>query len=330
MISRSRRKLVIGLVLLASLILLKSPRVSAQSSAFVSIEPNSATLDMGESARIELTIQQASQVFGFEIQLNFDPRIIQMVDQDADSDGVQVSDGDFFDVEQGFIAANRVDNETGVMLYAITLLAPATPVNGDGILLSFEMEPIAVGRSNLTLSSVLLASTDGESLPVNLDSGEVEVVGAPGDTPLPSFTPTNSPTATLEQTPSPTFTATSSSTATLEESPTTLPTNTAVETLIPSSPTFTVQPDSTQEIPTIITMTFPSPLPNTPVSEGTPTVELVASTTLTPTGVMPGETDEPGGKISWEILVATALIILLIAIQIGRYYWKRGTNGDQS
>jgi hypothetical protein len=305
------------LTLLTALILYPAHRILAQASAQVSIEPSFLQIRTGETAALTLELHNASQVFGFEAQLSFDPDILQMVDQDPGTDGIQVAHGSFFPIEQGFLVANRVDNDTGQILYAFTLLAPAAPLEGQGSLLSFEFEAISPGHTSLNLDTVILASIDGKPLPASLQDGEVIVVNPSGDRATPT---------------------------TLSSSPTNSPTQTRVPSMTPVLPTLTLTHSETRETPNPNTAepagktaTTSSP---TPVAWAAGGDEQIQAMDQDSDADLQGATHpdlepetrpaESGWQPSWEILIAVLLVLALVILQLVRYVWFREKRNGQS
>ena len=64
---------------------------------------------------------------------------------------LQILAGDFLALDEGFVAANEANNETGQLSYALTLLAPAEPASGSGTLVEFEVEALETGSIDLLL-----------------------------------------------------------------------------------------------------------------------------------------------------------------------------------
>ena len=189
-------KPAVWLVVLLCLVSLPVRSIRAQAETTLLIEPATASLAPGRGGRIALVINEASDVYGFEVRIQFDPAVVQVVDQDPDRSGIQVAAGDFFDLNEGFLIANQADNGRGEISYAFTLLAPATPVEGSGVLLSFEIQAASAGQSQVNLESAILSSADGLSLPFSAQGGQVIVVGEGEETPTdlpPSSTPAGTP-----------------------------------------------------------------------------------------------------------------------------------------
>jgi len=152
--------------------------ILAQTPAVVIIQPASMSITPGQSVEFVIAIEQASELFGFELKLDFDPSLIQVDDMDPELAGVQVELVGILGQRQGFTVVNQVDNQKGTLDYAMTLLAPAKPVSGASPLLSISARAIAPGDSPLSLS-VLLASKDGLPLSVETFDGTLSVSNSP-------------------------------------------------------------------------------------------------------------------------------------------------------
>ena len=206
-----------GFALLCLAIILQSTgQLQAQDSAVVLLEPQTLTLDKGQVDSVVVRIEGAADVYGVQIELSFDAGKIKVLDVDEAKSGVQVLAGDFLALDEGFVVANEVDNESGHLSYALTLLAPAEPASGSGTLVEFKVEALETGSSNLLFGTVILASPEGAQLPVQLPDDPVK----DGND--------NEPKATATETAQPAAQAT-------EDSPVTT-TPTAENILTPSSP----------------------------------------------------------------------------------------------
>jgi len=178
----------------------------AQGPAVVYLDPAEVTLSPGETVGFTVLIKEVVDLFGVEVHLAYDPAVVQLIDAGEAMPGVQIIPGKFLDPDEGFLVANTADNGNGELDYALTLLAPAEAVSGTGLILAFELRAIANGSSPLTLS-VILASADGASLPVTVESGRVTVSDEQAGGPPPTLAP--EPTAPQATPTSSTATASS-------------------------------------------------------------------------------------------------------------------------
>jgi hypothetical protein len=336
-------KPAVWLVVLLCLVSLPVRSIRAQAETTLRMEPATASLAPGTGVRIDLVINEASDVYGFQVRIQFDPSVVQVVDQDPDRPGIQVTAGDFFDLNEGFLIANQADNGRGEITYAFTLLAPATPVEGTGVILSFEMQAAAAGQSQVNLESAILSSADGLSLPFSAQEGQVIVVGEGEETPTelpPSSTPAGTPPGGEPTATSPPVTPTKTPTEGVPTSTpaSVTPTETPGEARPTSGDTATNPPPATAAAEYTGTAAPASPSP-TSLSTREPTSTVMAlgtgQTSPPPTrtslavptarATASPEEEQPGAGFGAGWLWAVSLLFLLIAgLVIGYFLRTRG------
>jgi LysM repeat protein len=233
---------------------------AAQSEAVIRLEPATPQLNVGDTAIIEIRVDNVVNLFAADAQLQFNPAVLQVQDADAGREGVQIQPGNF--PIPDFVITNVVTNTSGIINYAATDLAPLEPVSGSGTLARITFQAIAPGESEVTFSAFGLIGDNGQALPATSQAGRITVgqgpTSTPTNTPLPgqetaTFTPIPiplTPTATPLFTPTPTATPILA-TATPSPTPTPTPTNTplAPQVVIPPGATvglcYRVQPGDT-------------------------------------------------------------------------------------
>jgi len=265
---------------------------SAQTQTLVYLEPSALTLAPGDTSVVHVHIDNAEDLYGFEVHLEFDPTLIQVTDSNQDTPGVQIDHGDVFNVDKSFVVFNRVDNEQGTIIYAITQLAPSEPVTGNGILLSLTVQATSLGISELTLSSVILASEAGESLPVESQNGQITVAQETDETATPIATATSAPP-----------TATATPTVEIQPTATATPQNTPTTEMEDIAPTATLAATATKQS---------APVAETNELAQTPTATIQTAPTSTlqeansrsevePTNINKDDNNVPGGLIGLSI-----------------------------
>ena len=265
---RSRLRTVVIWVMLISLCLsmLQLPVASALA-VVVSLDPLSTTLALGDPPfSVDVTIAGVTGLGAVDLQLAFDPGVLQVVDADPATPGtVEIVDGDIF---TGTLpASNTVDNTTGIITYQITGISSFT---GDGVIATIIFTPTAVGTSPLTFTTLNLMDLFANPIAYQapLDTGSYTVTEAP--TATPTSTPTHTPTATATHTPEVTITP-PTETPTPTATRTSTPTSTATRTATPTT-TYTPTPEGTITPPT-----------STPTATSTPTSGPTATATATNT-----------------------------------------------
>jgi LysM repeat protein len=141
---------------------------------------------------VAIRVENVTNLYGVQINLSFDPALLQVVDADPVMAGVQVELGPFLNPDH--IAVNEVNPSTGFIDFAYSSMAP-TPVSGSGVVATITFQGVAPGTSSLTFNQILLADIDGNPIPITQENGQVTVGGA-APTPIPTGTPAPQPTPT--------------------------------------------------------------------------------------------------------------------------------------
>lgn len=172
-------------MLLVCLFLALNPlRAFAQSPAetIVRLIPEETRLQVGEAAELVVEVLGAQGLYGFDLQLTFDPHILEVVDADAVKDGVQVQQGDFLD--PGFIARNEADNQHGGVWFAMTQLNPSEAKSGDGALIVIQFRSTgSPGEVLIEFAHIQLANRDGVEIPATAKPARLTVIPSPGNNP---------------------------------------------------------------------------------------------------------------------------------------------------
>ncbi len=234
-----------------------SPPEGAQTTTVVRLQPATSPLPVGETTTVDLVVENVTDLYAVEVQIQFAPSILQVQDADPGQEGVQISPGDLLSPD--FVVTNMADNTTGLISYTLTQVAPAEPVTGSGTLARFEVQGLAAGDSPLTFSTIKLATSTAQEIPATVQSGQI-TVGQGGE-------PTTTVTATLLPTVTTTLPATATATITPTATVTgTVPTPTITPTVVVTTtivPTASPVPDAT---PTVTPPPSPTPPPTaTPV-----------------------------------------------------------------
>lgn len=172
------------------LLMLAVPVAAQGGGTRVYFDPASATVEEGETATVDIVVEDVSNLQGVEVHMVFDPSVLEVVDADAGMAGVQVALGPF--VSPDFVAQNVVDPGTGRIDFAYSQMGN-TPVSGSGVIGSITFRATASGVSPLTFIEVLLADVGGNQIGVTTENGQVTVTA---ETPTPTATPTPTPTDT--------------------------------------------------------------------------------------------------------------------------------------
>lgn len=163
-------------LLLVTILLLPAPAL-AQGPARVTILPPADALVTGQPVTVDVVAEGVSNLYGAEIHVSYDPTAVRLEDADPQQDGIQLIPGSLLDPEQGFVVANTSDNQAGTAVFAITLVNPAPPVEGGGVVARLTLLPLKPGVLRLELENVKLVTRDLQTMDVSLSGLEVQVSG---------------------------------------------------------------------------------------------------------------------------------------------------------
>lgn len=123
-----------------------------------------SNIQVGQPTTVEVLVENASAVYGAEFHIQFDAVALEIV---------EMSHGDFLSADpdnEAFVLQNEFDNSTGTIDYAVSLLNPAPPVEGNGVLLHITFNPKVAGPVTLQFVDGLFGTQQGEEvLPVMED-----------------------------------------------------------------------------------------------------------------------------------------------------------------
>jgi len=137
---------------------------------------SASSLQVGSEVTIAIQLQNITDLYGVEIQLSFNPGILQVQDDKAGTVGIQIQPGDVPDPQLCFVVQNAADNAAGIIAYGVSLLRPSPPATGSGVLARFRFKGLAAGTSNVSITRLSIVASDSCCLDVTKESGSITVV----------------------------------------------------------------------------------------------------------------------------------------------------------
>lgn len=237
--------------LAAASVFLGSGRVSGNradaAGPAVAVDPAISSVVVGETTDVAVVISDVTSLYSASFHLTFDPAVLEVVDANLSRDGVQVYAGTFPGPSEGpgEIVTNAADNAAGAVDYDFTLIQPAPPASGSGVLAVIRFRAKATGTSALSITSALLWDPQNEPIAAETTGGSVQVAAAPTSTATPAPpTPTPTGAATATRTSTPQSTATGTVTPQPTGTATPRPTGTPTSTPSPSPPQSRVETET--------------------------------------------------------------------------------------
>ncbi|HDQ74172.1 MAG TPA: hypothetical protein ENN19_19070 [Chloroflexi bacterium] len=143
----------------------------------VSVYPVDLQLPEGGTGETEVRIDvmDASNLYGVEFEMTFDPALLQVVDADPSTDGVQIALGPLFPSDQHSVGINQVDNAAGHIIFGVTRRSPAPPLV-DGVLARITWQATGAGECDLNFPYLKLSDTSGFEVAGATEGGSVSIV----------------------------------------------------------------------------------------------------------------------------------------------------------
>jgi len=171
---RVATRLIVACLLLSFLGSSKLTTISwADGGTTVSIAPASQEVLLEETATTDILVENVTGLYGFEFEITFDPTLLEVVDVDPATTGIQIQPGDFLSPD--WILDNTVDNDNGTITFALCQLNPSQPQSGDGVLATITWRGKAEGASPIAFTYASLGAPGGVPIPASTQDGEIIV-----------------------------------------------------------------------------------------------------------------------------------------------------------
>jgi len=160
----------------------------------VQVNPDKTQAVAGDTIIVTINVTGAAGVYGSSFKLNYDPQAFEVVQ----TDDKPVTPGAFFASEPGFALRNAVDTTNGTIEYAMTLMQPAKPVDGDGIIGTFMLHalkdaPVTLTDINASFVAPEFQEVDGHLVAQKVNQVTAQVLEA-GSAPIQASVPQVAPT----------------------------------------------------------------------------------------------------------------------------------------
>lgn len=144
---------------------------AAEGPTLLQVQPVSLKLTTcNNTAQSRVAISNVSGLQAFELELTFNPKVVQVVDADAQLDGVQLKARHSF----GFVVINRVDNQAGRIQFGAAL----SDINGTVDLLEINWQLQQAGQSELRFKKSALVNKSEQPISHVTQNGLLELSSA--------------------------------------------------------------------------------------------------------------------------------------------------------
>jgi hypothetical protein len=151
-------------------------RAFASGSAQLWINPATSHIGNGSSGMVDIEINNASGAYGIQLEMSYDPALLQIVDADGAASGVQIEPRDCPDAE--YTVQNSADNGSGLLDFAVSQLYPKAGCSS-GTLATIEFQCIGNGTTAVEIQNSILASAGGQAIDHTIVDAEVICSASP-------------------------------------------------------------------------------------------------------------------------------------------------------
>jgi len=129
---------------------------TSQPQAKISLRPAPDNAEL-----LEIWVDNVEDLYALELELKFDPAAIQLADANAEQDGLQIQPGQ--SPAPDFIAVNSGDNQSGVVRYVVTQVAPRQGFSGSGVVATLLLKEQG-SQNDISFTKVILVKQDGQPI----------------------------------------------------------------------------------------------------------------------------------------------------------------------
>jgi hypothetical protein len=171
--------------------LFPNPQLVTVNDTEVSVTPEHVTASLNESFAIAVVISNVSSLYGFEIQLHWNPSILEYVSHAAMTPVEAHANGVLH--EQVISLKDEVNASTGTYWIAFASISPAPSFNGTGTAFEMTFRVAGYGGCLLEIHSCKLASYDAKPIDHSVKNGHftASLRTLPTDMPIVFVDPLN-------------------------------------------------------------------------------------------------------------------------------------------
>jgi uncharacterized repeat protein (TIGR01451 family) len=151
----------------------KLATISWANGTMVLIDPASQDVVLGGTVTTDVRVENVTDLYGFELELTFDPTLVEVVDAISWKPGVQIQPSGFLSPD--WILSNTADNTNGTISFALSQMAPSLPQSGSGVLATITWRGKDAGTSPIHFSYLQLGAPSGVPIPATTQDGQITV-----------------------------------------------------------------------------------------------------------------------------------------------------------
>ena len=126
-----------------------------QTDTIIALQSDVTAVETGQYYTVSLSLQDVSDVWQINAEIEYDPTLVYVV---GTVSGSPLTIGDFYSGEPNLVVRNGVAE--GQIVFTHSLVSPANPKSGSGLLATFQIYPLSAGNTQLRFSSANLTQVE--------------------------------------------------------------------------------------------------------------------------------------------------------------------------
>lgn len=145
---------------------------SAHANMSIELTADKSEIRPGDNLNIQVIVSDAPPVYGADIAISYDSRILAPTQQTTKNDFQLPEPGAFFDKSKSFFIRNKINDNKGLVEYTVALMNPAPPSEGRGAIFSIQFTVLnSVDEQSNQTGRSLTDSPDAKSI-IFIDSAK--------------------------------------------------------------------------------------------------------------------------------------------------------------
>jgi hypothetical protein len=137
------------------------------------LEPDLRLIQVGQNTTFDLMVDGVRNLYGFQLELAFNPTVMEVVDAYPGIPGIQIEEGTFFIPEN--LVINQADNTAGTIKYSASLQGAKPGLTGGGRLARLTFHSKAPGVSTVDFTRTILSDPFSVEIPSGRQGGQVSI-----------------------------------------------------------------------------------------------------------------------------------------------------------
>jgi general secretion pathway protein D len=136
-------------------------------AATISIEPDSRTVQAGQSLTFDVAVDSISDLYAFQFDVGFNPALVS---------AIGVTEGTLFSSNGVAFSPGFIDNTAGTIAFiGDALSGPGPGINGPGTLATIQFKALTPGTGAVKTTNVVLLDSVLGDIPLTTQEGSIAV-----------------------------------------------------------------------------------------------------------------------------------------------------------